>query len=103
MDIDINRLNSTSTSGISTRSASAPKDGVSLESKDVTSTATSQKLGESVNLSPAAQQLNSLTAGLKDLPVVDSDKVSRLKQAIADGSYKVDNQKVADKLLAFES
>jgi len=103
MAIDINRLNSASTSGISTRSTSAAKDNVSAASKDVTASASGPAAGESVNLSPTAQQLNSLTAGLKDLPVVDSDKVGRLKQAIANGSYQVDSQKVADKLLAFES
>lgn len=102
MALDINRLNSSSTSGMGGTKATTNKDAAPAPASDAKTTTTSAS-GESVSLSAEAKQLSSLTAGLKDLPVVDSDKVSRLKQAIADGSYKVDSQKVADKLLAFES
>lgn len=102
MALDINRLNSSSTAGIGNTKASSTKDVSTAQTSDVKATKSTAS-GESVSLSAEAKQLSSLTAGLKDLPVVDSDKVSRLKQAIADGSYKVDSQKVADKLMAFES
>ncbi|MEH3023220.1 MAG: flagellar biosynthesis anti-sigma factor FlgM [Pseudomonas oryzihabitans] len=102
MALDINRLNPSSTSGMGGTKAASNKEAASAQTSDVKATPSTAS-GESVSLSAQAQQLSSLTAGLKDLPVVDSDKVSRLKQAIADGSYKVDSQKVADKLLAFES
>ncbi|MDR6679581.1 flagellar biosynthesis anti-sigma factor FlgM [Pseudomonas oryzihabitans] len=102
MALDINRLNSSSSSGMGGTKAAANKEAAPAQTNDAKTTSPSVS-GESVSLSAEAKQLSSLTAGLKDLPVVDSDKVSRLKQAIADGSYKVDSQKVADKLLAFES
>ena len=102
MALDINRLNSSSTSGIGNTKAASVKEAAPAQTSDV-KVGASTPSGESVSLSAEAKQLSSLTAGLKDLPVVDSDKVNRLKQAIADGSYKVDSQKVADKLLAFES
>ena len=95
MALDINRLNSSS-AGIGNTKAASTKDVSAAQTSDVKAT-------QSTASSAEAKQLSSLTAGLKDLPVVDSDKVSRLKQAIADGSYKVDSQKVADKLMAFES
>ncbi|MGA0054700.1 MAG: flagellar biosynthesis anti-sigma factor FlgM, partial [Steroidobacteraceae bacterium] len=34
--------------------------------------------------------------------VVDMAKVERLRAAVADGSYRVDSQKVADQLVRFE-
>ena len=58
--------------------------------------------GESVQLSKDARQLQGLSAKIADMPSLDSDKVAQLKQAIADGSYQVDSQRVASKMLSLE-
>lgn len=59
--------------------------------------------GENVQLSPEAQRLQQAAEKLNEQPSVDQERVSRIRQAIADGSYQIDSQRVASKLLSFES
>ncbi|HKM36923.1 MAG TPA: flagellar biosynthesis anti-sigma factor FlgM [Thiopseudomonas sp.] len=59
--------------------------------------------GESVQLSKDARQLQNLSAKIADMPSIDSEKVAQLKQAIADGSYQVDSQRVASKMLSLDA
>lgn len=61
------------------------------------------KSGESVQLSREAQQLQQVSEKLRDQPTVNKERVAQLKQAIEDGSYQVDTQRIASKLLNFES
>jgi negative regulator of flagellin synthesis FlgM len=55
--------------------------------------------GEKVNLSPLSNRLKEAEASLKDLPVVDKAKVDEIKQAIAEGKFKVNAEVVADRLI----
>ncbi|HCN45704.1 MAG TPA: flagellar biosynthesis anti-sigma factor FlgM [Pseudomonas sp.] len=83
--------------GTSQESAASNRSG---QSEAVASTAQS---GEAVHLSNEAQQLQQVSDKLRDQPIVNSDRVAALKQAIADGSYQVDANRVASKLLNFEA
>ncbi|MBO1540020.1 flagellar biosynthesis anti-sigma factor FlgM [Pseudomonas sp. OA65] len=102
MVIDFNRLNSSSPLTGTTRT-SATKETVETDKSAPLSTPTEVSNGESVHLSNEAQQLQKLTDKLRDQPVVDNARVAELKAAIADGSYKVDSNRVASKLLNFEA
>lgn len=55
--------------------------------------------GDRVELSPLAAQLQAIESSLADTPVVDSARVAEIKQAIAEGRFKVNPDAVADSLL----
>ncbi|MCC7123177.1 MAG: flagellar biosynthesis anti-sigma factor FlgM [Gammaproteobacteria bacterium] len=56
-----------------------------------------------VTLTDLGSRLQALTQSVADVPAVDSKRVEQFRQAIADGSYQVDAEAVADKLATFES
>ena len=60
-------------------------------------------VSDTVSLSDGAVQLGKLETTSINAPVVDTQRVEQVKQAIADGSYQVDPEKIADKLMQFES
>ena len=105
MVIDFSRLNSAPPVTGSTRSNANQEAGSATQAAPAQSPepTTSPTSGESVSLSPQAQQLQKISDSLRDQPVVNSQRVAELKQAIADGSYKVDSSRVASKLLDIEA
>jgi len=102
MVIDFSRLNNSP-------SVTGPRTGNNQESAAATTAAKADQVapssasGEAVHLSHEAQQLQKVSDKLRDQPVVNSARVAELKQAIADGSYQVDSNRVASKLLNFEA
>ncbi|WXL27159.1 flagellar biosynthesis anti-sigma factor FlgM [Ectopseudomonas mendocina] len=112
MVTDINRLNNATSPGNTGRSGNVQSGGrneaISGKQPTAQPAPTEQaqnagKAGESVHLSREAQQLQKVGEKLRDQPVVNKERVAQLKQAIEDGSYQVDSQRVASKLLNFES
>ena len=55
--------------------------------------------GMHVQLSPLSAQLQSIQRGFNDTPVIDAARVAELKEAISSGHFKVNADKVADRLL----
>lgn len=58
---------------------------------------------DTVNISASAADLQAMEARLAELPEVDSGRVEELRNQIANGEYNIDSQRVADRILAFES
>ncbi|WP_111643298.1 flagellar biosynthesis anti-sigma factor FlgM [Marinimicrobium alkaliphilum] len=55
--------------------------------------------GDRVVLSQEAQSLQRLQGRINDLPDVDSERVASLKQAIADGRFEVNAERIAENML----
>lgn len=99
MSIDIN--------GISSPKLHVPADESQLK-HTVEQQSTKPESGKSstadtVSLSDNAVQLGKIDNTAIAAPVVDTQRVEQVKQAISNGTYKVDAEKVVDKLMQFES
>lgn len=54
---------------------------------------------DAMNVSQEAKTFSSVFQAVKKSPDVREDKVIAFKEAIANNSYKIDNEKLADKLI----
>lgn len=59
----------------------------------------SSPVSTNVKLSSLSSQLQMIEKSFADTPVVDAARVAELKQAISDGHFKVNSEKVADRLI----
>ncbi|GGE70137.1 hypothetical protein GCM10011533_23160 [Streptosporangium jomthongense] len=55
--------------------------------------------GENVNLSSQARNLKQLEQKLGDYPEMDDERIEQIRSALENGTYKVDAQKLAQKML----
>lgn len=105
MAIEFNRANSTQ--NLTKNSAPPSKAGVSdnstSQAAQTGASTPTKSLGESVKLSQNALELQTINDKLKQMPDINHDKVQELKQAIDEGSYKVDSVLTANKMLDFEA
>lgn len=67
--------------------------------KSSPSPAAPQHDNTSVSLGSTAAQLHSMESSMANTPVVNAAKVAEIKQAIAEGRFKVNSEAVADRLL----
>jgi len=99
MAIDISKLNTGTTS--QTRSGATKVS--SEQSAQVATKSTPSQKGDSVVITAQAQQLQGAQAKMASLPEVDQKKVAEIKQAIAEGRYKIDPEKLAANIASFEA
>jgi len=68
-----------------------------------TSPATETSKFVPVQITDSARQLAALEQAIRTLPDVDESRVASIRAAIANGSYQVSPDRIAEKLLRFES
>lgn len=58
---------------------------------------------DDVFLTSAARKLAAVEESVRAMPVVDDLRVAAVKQRLEDGRYKIDPQRIADRLLRLEA
>ena len=58
---------------------------------------------ERVKIIKRSSDSHSIVQRIKDAPIVDKDKVNAFKQKLANNSFMINAQSIADKLLSLES
>ncbi|PCH65850.1 MAG: flagellar biosynthesis anti-sigma factor FlgM [Gammaproteobacteria bacterium] len=97
---EINNLKATGQAELnSTRNVTARDNRDGAKSQAV---AGSETRSDTVSLTNTATQLQSLQHALLDVSVVDTEKVEALRAAIADGSYGIDVNELAQNLIDFD-
>jgi len=97
---EINTIKTTSQLGLNTnRNITAQANSGKEKTQDAT---VNSSRVDTVSLTDTATALQSLQQTLADAPVVDNDRVSALKAAIAEGSYNVDPAELANNMIKFE-
>lgn len=57
---------------------------------------------DQVSLTPKAQQLRGLDEQIANQPVVDAERVNAVKEALGNGSYEIDSDRIAGKMMDLE-
>lgn len=101
MAIEINTVSSTSAqvaelSGQQRAGTQAPAE------KTPEKSAGQPGVADQISLTPTAQQLRGLEQQIADQPVVDTQKVDAVKEALANGSFEINPDRIASKLMSLE-
>ncbi len=99
MEIDNNRIASLATH---TSGQGAPVDRRNSSDGNAAGATPTPQAGDQIRLTGDAQRLKSLEQTLVSRPVVDSQRVSAVRDAIANGTFTVEPGRIAEKLLGLE-
>ncbi len=100
MSIDINNINSnTPRSGKLSSNVKLVNTNSAKNSPDTTSSGTVQ---DSVSLTDMSQRLKAMEQQIARLPIIDTQKVEQVKNAINNGTYEFNSERIAEKMIQFE-
>ncbi len=99
MNIDIKNLPASTLKG--SEEASQVKVGRGEPNRNQQSTGSTAGQ-DTVSLTDTAARLRSLENTVASMPVVDSQRVAEIKQAIVEGTYEINPDRIAEKMLDME-
>ena len=95
--IDSNNVNSSG--GPSGARRNTPVVPSTPKTQPTPAEATESAPQDSVVLSPEAQNFSRLQSKVSNLPDVNMDRVTAIRQAIADGRFEIDPERIAENML----
>lgn len=100
-----NRISGYKPTGAPDRVTGSNVQGVDKTQSETTtaSAAGSSAAADQVTLTGSARTLQKLGEAIANAPVVNTQKVAVVKQAVQNGTYQVDAGSIADKILQLES
>ncbi len=98
MEIDNNRI---ATLATHTSGQGAPVDKQPSGDHGKPETATGGS-GDAVSLTGEARRLKQLEADLASRPAVDSQRVDQVRSAVENGTFTIDPQRIAEKIISLE-
>ncbi len=98
MVIDSNNINSSS--GAPRNRVDSSASGTQKPNASAVDAKPESAAKPEVSLSSQAQTLNRLESNLQTSNEIDSDRVAEIKKAIADGTFEINAEKIADRMLA---
>lgn len=101
MAININGPSNTQVNAEKTQKNNASNAPASQKSGNGTETA--NKSDDVVELSDRARVLKAVESRVNQMPDIDQDKVDRIRNAISNGEYKIDYDKLAAAFRRFET
>ena len=93
-------LRPTDTAG--TRRSEAAKPAASQGQSRAATADTAASTSDTVSITQSGLLMSKLEELVQRTPVVDQERVAAIKDAIASGTYEIDDQRIADRLLKFE-
>ncbi|TXR53229.1 flagellar biosynthesis anti-sigma factor FlgM [Reinekea thalattae] len=100
MAININSTNTTQVGANKTAKQSAPEAELTAKSGNGTNPASS---GDVVELSDRGRVMESLESSIQSLPDVNQEKVDNIRNAITNGEYEINYDKLASAFRQFEN
>ncbi|MBU2862234.1 flagellar biosynthesis anti-sigma factor FlgM [Reinekea marina] len=100
MPININGPTSTQVDPSKTRQSQSSNGVTPEKSGNGTESASTEDV---VQLSDKARVMKAVESRIQNMPDVDQDKVDRIRNALSNGEYKIDFDKLADAFRRFES
>ncbi|TCS39925.1 flagellar biosynthesis anti-sigma factor FlgM [Reinekea marinisedimentorum] len=100
MAINVNAPTTTQVGANKTAKHTGPDQALEAKSGNGTDTALSDEV---VELSDRGRTMEALESSVQNMPDVDQDKVDSIRNAITNGEYEIDYDKLASAFRRFES